>query len=171
MHYSNIDLGAVLIPSDEAIGKDTEWRFEKEPGIGCYVQNLSRPSITVATRKCRDTEAGMKYGIFFEFSADSPRMESIVAYLDKHDSAMPFYLQEQLLSSGFKADDPIYFCEDLNNCLVWTTIRDYYDKMRQEVSRAISEITSENTASEDLTVGLGCVETRKIRLYRFDTIV
>jgi hypothetical protein len=146
MSYSNVDLTKIPLPSDGEISVGTEWRYEKAPGVGLYVQKLDRPAATVATKKCKDFSAGLKYGVFISYTIESNVMRSLTKRIIKRgfDPNWLFYVYNELLAAGFTAeDDTVYIYEDLNNCLVWTTNFENYDTIRQVLSRAIRNVASE----------------------------
>ncbi|MCL1804038.1 MAG: hypothetical protein FWG30_10505 [Eubacteriaceae bacterium] len=146
MSYSSMELASIIVPADEEINDDMEWRYEKAPGIGIYIQKLSQDNCTVPMRKCKDYDSGMKYGVYIAYNIDNNVMRSLTKRIIKkgYDPNWLFYVYNSLVKAGFSADDEsIFIYEDLNSCSVWTTERAKYELLRKAVSEAIASVALE----------------------------
>lgn len=152
MGYTDLKLEDIALPADTVVKPDTEWRYELVPGIGIYIQNVTKENITQPMTMVDDSSTGMLYGVYLD--SDNEAVDNIFwnfakKYATESSFSMVAYLLEQIqfdkvFPEASVVDNAGFMCFWTHNREQFTALRDALtNALRKGINESMPELPPE----------------------------
>jgi hypothetical protein len=138
--------------------KNTEWRYERAPGVGLYIQNIADDGYIPNYVGLSDKAVGFKYGVFVvrpgRLSRDRTPGAGQMANIDmklrnSHNKDYQVEVYEERIHIEKELSENCFLFEDNDLVRVWTTVKDDYPQLISIISELIEEAAQAVYKDED----------------------